>query len=123
MLVAEFMSCQYEKRNPGLTEEQKVCYRAFILATMQPQQRTIYENCIQRNVFSPHVGQLCSLAALLARTPSSKIWLDLDDKARNFFTEEIQAPNDGLLVQRICEIYRERIDCTKDAGAVRVRLK
>ena len=123
MLVAEFMSCQYEKRNPGLTEEQKSCYRAFILSTLQPQQLKIYEDCTQRNVFSRHLGELRSLASLLAKTPNSKLVLDLDDRAKTFSTDEVQAPNDELLVQRICEIYKEKLSCNQDGSTMRIRVK
>jgi hypothetical protein len=123
MLVAEFMSCQYEKRNPSLKEDQKTCYRAFILSVMQPQQRTIYENCTQRDVFSRHLGQLRSLASLLARSPNSPLVLDLDDKAKSFSTDEVQAPNNELLVRRICDIYAEKISCTQEAGTMRIRVK
>jgi len=123
LVAAEFMSCQYEKRNPGLTEEQKYCYRAFILSTLQPLQRTIYENCIQRNVFSRHLGELRSLAVLLARSPSSKIVLDLDDRAKGFLTDEIQASDDEQLVRRICEINKEKISCIPDVGTMRIRVK
>lgn len=123
MLVAEFMSCQYEKRNPGLSEDQKVCYRAFILSVMRPEQLAVYQSCTQRNVFSRHLGELRSLASLLAKTPSSKIVLDLDDKAKTFSTDEIQAPTDEQLVTKICEIYKEKISCNQDGSTMRIRVK
>lgn len=123
MLVAEYMSCKYEGRNPGLTEDQKMCYRAFILSTIRPEQLSTYEKCTQRSVFSRHSGKLGHLADHIARTPASKISLDLDEAARNFFTREIQAPNDELLVQRICEIDKEKIACSLEGSTVRIRVK
>jgi hypothetical protein len=69
------------------------------------------------------LGELRSLASLLAKTPNSKLVLDLDDRAKTFSTDEVQAPNDELLVQRICEIYKEKISCNRDGSTMRIRVK